>query len=239
MTTQPLSKRTAQHSTGARIPLTIGDPRRRDGAFMGPSGRNRWQMRQSRKRLKQANPQPSATHSSGSRPHGKEGVDYSTLQRPAQLSLSCARGLGNRCLPCQPRWRARWARSTTVASFFRVLSAEPVRTGKRHGCASCPNGLEPLTPSLPCAAKRLPCVATGCGSACLSGFRARPICHRLPPVAPAGLHKCSIHPPGIADGQRGFGRPAICASSVEPFSVERVTWSEPTARRDDELLGLP
>jgi len=131
-----------------------------------------------------------------------------------------ARGLGNCCLPCQPRWRARWARSTTVASFFRVLSAEPVRTGKRHGCASCPNGLEPLTPSLPCAAKRLPCVATGCGSACLSGFRARPICHRLPPVAPAGLHKCSIPSPGspMAKGVRASPQGA---SSVEPFCVER------------------
>ncbi len=54
------------------------------------------------------------------------------------------------------------------------------------------DGLEPSTPSLPCAAKRLPCVATGCGSACLSRFRARPICHRLPLVAPARLHKCSM-----------------------------------------------
>jgi hypothetical protein len=67
------------------------------------------------------------------------------------------------------------------------------------------DGLEPSTPSLPCAAKRLPWVVTGCGSACLSGFRARPICHRLPPVAPAGLHKCSIHSPGIVDGQRASG----------------------------------
>jgi hypothetical protein len=40
-------QRRAQHSTrtwrDARIPLAIGDPRRRDGAFMEPSGRNRWQ----------------------------------------------------------------------------------------------------------------------------------------------------------------------------------------------------
>src|SRR5205823_4777579 len=60
------------------------------------------------------------------------------------------------------------------------------------------DGLEPSTPSLPCAAERLPWVATGCGSACLSGFRAPPICHRLPPVAPAWLHECSILSPGIA-----------------------------------------
>jgi hypothetical protein len=40
--------------------------------------------------------------------------------------------------------------------------------------------------------KRLPWVATGCRSAYLSGFRRPPICHRLPPVAPARLHKRSI-----------------------------------------------
>src|ERR1700730_14970879 len=54
------------------------------------------------------------------------------------------------------------------------------------------DGLEPSTPSLPCAPKRFPWVATGCGSACLIGFRGRPICDRLPPVAPARLHKRSI-----------------------------------------------
>src|SRR5437016_1648427 len=30
-------------------------------------------------------------------------------------------------------------------------------------------------------------VSSTCGSACLSGFRGYRICHRLPPVAPAGL----------------------------------------------------
>ncbi|MHB8642675.1 MAG: tyrosine-type recombinase/integrase [Gaiellaceae bacterium] len=70
--------------------------------------------------------------------------------------------------------------------------------------AKPPRGLEPRTPSLPCAAKRLPWVATGCGSACLSGFRGCSICHRLPPVAPAGLRKCSIPSPGspMAKGVR-------------------------------------
>jgi hypothetical protein len=64
------------------------------------------------------------------------------------------------------------------------------------------NGLEPLTPSLPRAAKRLPRVATGCGSACFERFSSA---SHLPPVAPAGLHKCSIHSPAIADGQRPSG----------------------------------
>ena len=31
------------HKAGRPNPLVIGDPRRRDGAFMEPSGRNRWQ----------------------------------------------------------------------------------------------------------------------------------------------------------------------------------------------------
>src|SRR5258708_13041341 len=54
------------------------------------------------------------------------------------------------------------------------------------------NGLEPLTPSLPCAPEPLPEVATGCRSACLSRFRGPSICARLPPVAPAPLHKYPI-----------------------------------------------
>jgi hypothetical protein len=62
------------------------------------------------------------------------------------------------------------------------------------------SGLEPETPSLPCAAKRLPWVATRCGSSCLSGFRGCPICHRLPLVAPAWLHKRSIARRPIPDG---------------------------------------
>jgi hypothetical protein len=80
------------------------------------------------------------------------------------------------------------------------------------------DGLEPSTPSLPCAAKRLPWVASGCGSACLSGFRARPICHRLPPVAPAGLHKCSTIRRESLMG-KGLRASRLCALSVEPFCV--------------------
>ena len=41
----------------------------------GATGGNRWRMRRARKRLKQADPQPSATDGNGPRPHGKEGVD--------------------------------------------------------------------------------------------------------------------------------------------------------------------
>src|SRR5579859_8114676 len=53
------------------------------------------------------------------------------------------------------------------------------------------DGLEPSTPSLPCAPERLPWVATGCRSARLSRFRPLPKCDPLPPVAPAWLHKRS------------------------------------------------
>ena len=99
-----------------------------------------------------------------------------------------------------PATYPRVARAGDNKCLFAGISVKP------------PDGLEPSTPSLPCAVKRLPWVATGCGSACLSGFRRCPICHRLPPVAPAGLHKCSIHLPRIADGQRDSG--VVCPASV-------------------------
>jgi hypothetical protein len=77
----PLYIRRAQHKAGRRSPLPIGDPQRRDGAFMEPSGRNggnRWQMERPRKPLKQADPQPVATHGNRFGAHGKEGVNGSS-----------------------------------------------------------------------------------------------------------------------------------------------------------------
>jgi hypothetical protein len=44
----------------------------------GATGGNRSQMRRPRQRLKQANPQPVATHGNGFGAHGKEGVDGSS-----------------------------------------------------------------------------------------------------------------------------------------------------------------
>jgi len=44
----------------------------------GATGGNRWQMGQPRKPLKQADPQPVATHGNRSGAHGKEGVDGSS-----------------------------------------------------------------------------------------------------------------------------------------------------------------
>src|SRR5437762_827722 len=54
------------------------------------------------------------------------------------------------------------------------------------------DGLEPSTPSLPCGLGPLPWVADGCEMACLSRYRGGSVCDRLPPVAPAWLHKCSM-----------------------------------------------
>jgi len=85
------------------------------------------------------------------------------------------------------------------------------------------DGLEPSTPSLPCAPEPLPWVATGCRSACLSGFWRCSICHRLPPVAPAGLHKCSIPSQWITDGQTARSESAFGwrgDSRVSPRSCE-------------------
>src|SRR5437763_16463926 len=58
-----------------------GRSSRRDGAFMEPSGRNRWQPIANGGRLKwlnQADRQPMATHGNHFGAHGKEGVDGSS-----------------------------------------------------------------------------------------------------------------------------------------------------------------
>jgi hypothetical protein len=82
------------------------------------------------------------------------------------------------------------------------------------------DGLEPSTPSLPCAPKRLPWVAIGCRSAYLSRFRGLPICDRLPPVAPAWLHKRSIPLLRLLMG-KGIPRARIGVAGVDHLPVER------------------
>jgi hypothetical protein len=54
------------------------------------------------------------------------------------------------------------------------------------------DGLEPSTPSLPWNASGNRSQPTATVFGCLSGFRRRHVCDRLPPVATAGLHKGSI-----------------------------------------------
>jgi hypothetical protein len=51
---------------------------------MEPGGRNRWQIGEPRKRLKQADRQREATHGNRFAAHGKEGVDGSS---PSEASF--------------------------------------------------------------------------------------------------------------------------------------------------------
>jgi hypothetical protein len=81
----PSLHRRAQRSTrtwgDARIPLAIGDPGEGMEHLWSPAGAtggNRSQMEHPQKPLKQADPQPMATHGNGFGAHGKEGVDGSS-----------------------------------------------------------------------------------------------------------------------------------------------------------------
>jgi hypothetical protein len=77
--------------------------------------------------------------------------------------------------------------------LVRQLGADARPSAGRHGPAAEPSdGLEPSTPSLPCGPGRNRSQPSATVFAFLSRFRRGPICHRLPPVAPALLHKCSI-----------------------------------------------
>src|SRR5712691_11642865 len=103
------------------------------------------------------------------------------------------------------------------------------------------DGLEPETPSLPCAPKALPWVATGCRSACLSRFRPCPICDPLPRVAPAWLHKCSTLVPQSLMGRalptrrrtRCQNEPFVCREGVGPTALP------PTRRLHRERQSCP
>src|SRR5438067_7926332 len=53
----------------------------------GATGGNRWQMGRARKPLKQADPQPVATHGNRFATHGKEGVDGSSPSEASQKDL--------------------------------------------------------------------------------------------------------------------------------------------------------
>jgi hypothetical protein len=67
-------------------------------------------------------------------------------------------------------------------------------------------------------------VAVGCHRLRIGLFEPFSAVSHLPPVA-TGCARWApqmLHPsPWIADGQTGFGRPAMCASSVQSFSLER------------------
>src|SRR2546422_9169449 len=95
-------------------------------------------------------------------------------------------------MECSERHGDATLSSRLSPSFAWVLSLKDAQRAWKQGGY---DGLEPSTPSLPCAPKPLPWVATGCRSAYLSRFRDSPICDRLPPVAPAWLHRCSMPVP--------------------------------------------
>jgi hypothetical protein len=60
----------------------------------GATGGNQWQMRHPQKPLKQADPQPVATHGNGFGAHGKEGVDGSSPSEGFTKGLLIALFLG-------------------------------------------------------------------------------------------------------------------------------------------------
>jgi hypothetical protein len=86
------------HMAGRRIPLAIGDPRRRDGAFMEPSGRNPWQPVPNGTPPKTAQTSRSATGGNPRQPFrsdGKEGVNGSSpLEGFAKAPYVGARRVG-------------------------------------------------------------------------------------------------------------------------------------------------
>jgi hypothetical protein len=73
------------------------------------------------------------------------------------------------------------------------MMTEPASVFTASGAFAEPSsGLEPETPSLPCASIGNWTQATATVLACFRGFCAGGICHPLPPVATTGLHKGSI-----------------------------------------------
>jgi hypothetical protein len=71
-------------------------------------------------------------------------------------------------------------------------------------------------PLLTIAPKRLPWIATGCGSPRLSRFRGSAICDWLPLVAPAWLHKCSMPGRAIAYVEGAFWPGGVPHSDPSP-----------------------
>ncbi len=90
---------------------------------------------------------------------------------------------------------ARQSQNVPV-SYPRGVAISPVQAtlyAHLQGfCLKPSDGLEPSTPSLPCAAIGNRSQPTATVFASLSRFRGLPICHRLPSVATALLHRCSI-----------------------------------------------
>jgi hypothetical protein len=84
----------------------------------GATGGNRWQMADPRKPLKQAYPQPVATHGNRFGAHGKEGVDGSSPSEGFAKFLLISSF-------CCPDWRPFWASTSTERPpHDRIVSGE-------------------------------------------------------------------------------------------------------------------
>jgi hypothetical protein len=138
------------------------------------------------------------------------------------------RGDQGRAIALSVRLLVLW-RSSTIplrrADFDRLLPRccptlkAHVRARARTCEGDCADCSGRSTLSLPCAAKRLPWVATGCRSVCLSRFRSGAIRDWVPVVAPAWLYKRSI-PVVVVSGR--FHGPMFRSSSRSPGTARAV-----------------
>jgi hypothetical protein len=112
-----------------------------------------------------------------------------TVRKRGACASSAVSAVRSRTASTVPRARKLHKRLHTHRTLLPLqtsLIAKPLPCG---AFAEPSDGLEPSTPSLPCAPELLPWAAIGCRSTCLSRFRAGRACDWLPLVASAGLHK--------------------------------------------------
>src|SRR5207253_9455500 len=102
----------------------------------------------------------------------------------------------------------------------------------------------PSTPSLPCDAKRLPWVATGRGTAFLSGFRARPFatgCQRLRPLGSINappIRRESLMAKGLPTPQHDVSSRGSTHVCLELTRVPNFSWLWRLVRRASQLWRL-
>jgi hypothetical protein len=96
----------------------------------GATGGNQWQMGRARKPLKQADPQPVATHGNRFAAHGKEGVDGSSPSEGSAKAPHVAFAFTSTCRFSRVRWV--WSRLWS----FRVQNG----VTRRRAWSSCPAG---------------------------------------------------------------------------------------------------
>ena len=109
----------------------------------------------------------------------------------------------------EARRRANLVAQTTLKCRFAGTLGKPF------------DGLEPSTPSLPSRFSGNRSQPPATVSACLSRFRDLRICHRLPLVAPARLHKRSILSAQIRDEKTDLGALESPTERVTTLHVER------------------